>query len=175
MSFAAVGAHDDRFRIFGLKIPAGDREWQFFVVSHEPGLDELRGVPGSATATKAYQDEALPFPDGTILTKLAWKHEPLGGIDGAFVTGPATSVQIMVKDSRTYAATGGWEFGRFIDSKSVDQGQLETCFPRSQAYAEGERLRLHALRALRVEHGERRRSVPRGSPQAEKERTPWYS
>jgi hypothetical protein len=65
------------------------------------------------------------------------EHQPLAGVDGAFVTGPATTVQIMVKDSRKYAVTGGWGFGRFIDGKPVDEAQHETCFPCHQAYAKG--------------------------------------
>jgi hypothetical protein len=82
--------------IFGVKIPAGYRQWELIAVSHESGLDELRGILGNAIATKAYQDGTLPFPEGTTLAKLAWKHVPLVGLDGAFVTGPATTVQIMV-------------------------------------------------------------------------------
>jgi Cytochrome P460 len=38
----------------------------------------------------------------------------------------------MVKDSKKYAATGGWGFGRFIDGKAVDEAQHETCFPCHQ-------------------------------------------
>jgi hypothetical protein len=102
-------------------------------VSHEAGLDELRGVLGNATAMKAYQDGTLPFPDGTILAKLAWKHVPLAGAKGAFVPGPATTVQIMVKDSSKYASTGGWGFGRFIDGKPVDEAQHKTCFACHEA------------------------------------------
>jgi len=45
-------------------------------VSHEAGkLDELRGILGNATAVKADHDKKLPFSDGTILAKLAWKQE----------------------------------------------------------------------------------------------------
>jgi Family of unknown function (DUF6130)/Cytochrome P460 len=47
-------------------------------------------------------------------------------------TGHTTAVQIMVKDSKKYAATGGWGFGRFIDGKAVDEAQHETCFPCHQ-------------------------------------------
>jgi len=47
------------------------------------------GVLGNDVAVKAYQQGTLPFPDGTILVKLAWKHVPVAGPDGAFVTGPA--------------------------------------------------------------------------------------
>jgi len=137
MPFAAGRADDEGSPIFGVKIPAGYHEWELTAVSHESGLDELRGILGNATALKAYRDGTLPFPDGTILAKLAWKHQPLVRIDGAFVTGPATTVQIMVKDSRKYASTGGWGFGRFIDGKPVDEGQHETCFACHQANAKG--------------------------------------
>jgi hypothetical protein len=40
----------------------------------------------------------------------------------------ATTVQIMVKDSKKYAATGGWGFGRFVDGKPEDEAQHKTCF-----------------------------------------------
>ena len=46
------------------------------------------GVLGNDVAVKAYQQGTLPFPDGTILVKLAWKHVSVAGPDGAFVTGP---------------------------------------------------------------------------------------
>jgi hypothetical protein len=131
--FAAGGAGDEGSPIYGVRIPAGYRQWELIAVAHEAGLDELRGVLGNATAMKAYQDEALPFPDGTILAKLAWKDVPLAGIDEAFVTGPATTVQIMVKDSRKYATTGGWGFGRFIGGKAVDEAQHKTCFACHEA------------------------------------------
>jgi hypothetical protein len=32
----------------------------------------------------------------------------------------------MVKDSKKYACTGGWGFGRFINGKPVDE--TPTCF-----------------------------------------------
>ena len=57
---------------------------------------------------KAYQEGTLPFPDGAIFAKVAWKREPSTEFEGAFVPGRATTVQIMVKDSRKYQATGSW-------------------------------------------------------------------
>lgn len=123
--------------IFGVKIPAGYRQRELIAVSHESGLDELRGILGNAIATKAYEDGTPPCPEGTTLAKLAWKHVPLVGLDGAFVTGPATTVQIMVKDSKKYVSTGGWGFGRFIDGKPVDEAQHKTCFPCHEANAKG--------------------------------------
>jgi hypothetical protein len=135
---SAGGRADDRASpIFGVEIPAGYRQWELIAVSHESGLDELRGILGNALAIEASRAGTLPFPDGSILVKLAWKHEPLAAPEGAFVTGPATTVQIMVKDSKRYASTGGWGFGRFVDGRPVDEAQHRTCFPCHEANANG--------------------------------------
>ena len=120
--------------IFGVTIPDGYRDWKMIAVAHEAGLDELRGVLGNDVAVKAYEQGTLPFPDGTILVKLAWKHVPVEGLDGAFVTGPATTVQVMVKDARKYASTGGWGFGRFVDGVPADEMQHRTCVPCHEAH-----------------------------------------
>jgi len=128
--------------IYGVTIPQGYRQWGLIAVSQEAGnLDELRAILGNAAAMKAYREATLPFPDGTIIAKIAWKRSPSVGDDGAlgrmqaFVPGAATTVQIMVKDSKKYATTGGWGFGRFINGKPVDKAQHETCFACHEANA----------------------------------------
>lgn len=130
--------------IFGVTIPAGYRQWELIAPSHEAGsLGELRGILGNAVAVKAYGEGQLPFPDGTMLAKLAWKQVPsvqdnaaLGHFQ-AFVPGPATTVQFMVKDSKKYASTGGWGFGRFVGGKPASEAQHKTCFPCHAAHAKG--------------------------------------
>jgi hypothetical protein len=94
----------------------------------------------------------LPFPDGAIIARLAWSYVPseennkVFGCAQSFVAGSATNVQFMVKDSRKYAATGGWGFAQFKDGKPADAALLKTCFlPRA---CQSSRLRLHSLRAL---------------------------
>jgi len=62
----------------------------------------------------------------------------------ASVPGAATTVQIMVKDSKKYAATGGWGFGDFTNGKPGNAKLMQTCFACQRS-----RLRLHALRPLR--------------------------
>ncbi len=120
--------------IYGVTIPDGYRQWELVApaLEREP-LNELRTVLGNKTALEAYRAGTLPFPDGTVLVKLAWKHVQSPEFDSALVPGPATTVQVMVKDSKKYAATGGWGFGRFIDGKPVDQAQHETCFACHEA------------------------------------------
>lgn len=120
--------------IFGVSIPAGYRQWELIAPAQEgEPLNELRAVIGNAAAVRAYKDGRLPFPDGSILVKLAWKHTQSPDFAPASVPGQATTVQVMIKNSRKYAATGGWGFGRFIDGKPVDDAQHETCFPCHEA------------------------------------------
>ena len=120
--------------IFGVRIPPGYRQWELIAPAEEAEpLNELRAVLGNAVAITAYKDQTLPFPDGTILAKLAWKHIRSPEFEPASVPGAATTVQIMVKDSKKYAATGGWGFGRFIDGKPVNEAQHQTCFACHEA------------------------------------------
>ncbi len=128
----------DASPIYGVTIPDGYRQWQLIApaLEAEP-LDELRAVLGNAVAVKAYREGTLPFPDGTVLVKLAWKQKPSSEFEPATVPGAATTVQVMVKDSKKYAATGGWGFGRFIDGKPVDEAQHQTCFACHEARVKG--------------------------------------
>jgi hypothetical protein len=122
--------------IFGVSIPGGYRRWELVGIAQETGaLDELRAVLGNTPAILAYQAGALPFPDGTVLMKLAWKHERSKEFAPAFVPGAPTTVQVMVKDSKRYAATGGWGFGRFVDGEPADEAQHRTCFACHSANA----------------------------------------
>jgi hypothetical protein len=112
--------------IFGVNAPEGYRRWELIAPSQSP--DEVKGILGNEAALKAYRDGTLPFPDGSVLVKLSWKRDPLAGFDGDFVPGHPTMVQVMVKDSKKYAETAGWGFGRFIDGKPTDEAQHKTCF-----------------------------------------------
>jgi hypothetical protein len=120
--------------IYGVSIPEGYRQWEVIAPSEEAApLNELRVILGNPIAIKAVHASTLPFPDGTILAKLAWKRVPSTESPPASVPGQATTVQFMVKDSKRYASTGGWGFGRFINGKPVDEAQHQTCFACHQA------------------------------------------
>ncbi|MBT2333044.1 cytochrome P460 family protein [Variovorax paradoxus] len=124
----------DASPLYGVVIPKGYRQWQLIspAIEAEP-LNELRVVLGNAKAVEAYDKDTLPFPDGAVLTKLAWKHVQSPEFAPASIPGAATTVQVMVKDSKKYAATGGWGFGRFVNGKPVDLAQHQTCFACHQA------------------------------------------
>jgi hypothetical protein len=122
--------------IFGGSIPAGYRDWRLISVAHEEGnLNDLRGILGNEIAIKAYRDGKLPFPEGTIIARLAWSYDPLEesskafGRPQSFVAGPPKNgVQFMVKDAKKYASTGGWGFAQFNDGKPVDVAVHNACY-----------------------------------------------
>jgi Cytochrome P460 len=135
MSLAPARADEAAAPVFDVKIPAGYRDWRLISVAHEEGnLNDLRGVLGNDIAIKAYREGKLPFPDGAIIARLAWKYVPseennkVFGREQSYVAGDATNVQFMVKDSKKYAATGGWGFAQFNDGKPVEAAGLSGCY-----------------------------------------------
>ena len=125
--------------VFVTKIPPGYRDWRLISVAHEEGnLHSFAAILGNDVAIKAYRDGTLPFPDGTIIAALHYRHIPseennkVFGQSQSFVAGPPTNVQFMVKDSKAYASTGGWGFAHFNDGKPADEAVLKTCFPCHQ-------------------------------------------
>ena len=129
-------ADNETAPIFGVTIPPGYRDWQLISVTHEEGdFNQLRAQLGNDIAMKAYREGTLPFPDGAIIVALHWKRvasdedNTVFGQVQAFVAGPRVNMQITVKDSKKYAATGGWGFGDFTEGKPADEAKHKTCFP----------------------------------------------
>lgn len=132
-------AGEEAAPIFGIKIFPGYRDWKLISVAHEAGnLNDIRAILGNDIATKAYREGKLPFPDGTVIARIAWTYVPspennkVFGREQSFVAGPPPIwyLQFMVKDSKKYAATGGWGYAQFDkDGKPADEAKHQTCFP----------------------------------------------
>ena len=137
MAPASGQADGEADPVFGIKIPPGYRDWRLITVAHEEGtLNDLRAILGNDVAINAFRDKTLPYPDGTIIARLAWSYDPLAESEKAFgrlqsfVAGPPKNgVQFMVKDSKKYAATGGWGYAQFDDGKPTSEAMQKTCFP----------------------------------------------
>ena len=135
LAYASGPSGGEADPVFGITIPPGYRDWKLISVAHEEGnLNDLRALLGNDIAIRAYRLGTLPFPDGTIIARLAWIYVPseennkVFGRSQSFVAGPATNVQFMVKDSKKYSATGGWGFAQFKDGKPADAALLRSCF-----------------------------------------------
>src|SRR5882762_7033901 len=121
---------------YGVKIPPGYRDWRLISVAHEEGnLNSFAAVLGNDVAIKAYREGKFTFPDGAIIAALHYGHVPseennkVFGRPQSFVPGPPTNIQFMVKDSKKYAATGGWGFAHFKDGKPGDAAFMKSFFP----------------------------------------------
>jgi hypothetical protein len=136
----------DASPIYGITMPAGYRDWRLISVARLAGgnLKQLRAQLGNDIAINAFREGKLPFPDGTIIAALHWNEASsdenskvlASGFPGAglqsSVARSAVNIQFMVKDSKKYAATGGWGFADFTNGKPGDEALHKTCFPCHQ-------------------------------------------
>jgi Cytochrome P460 len=151
---ASVSGHADveASPIYGVTIPPGYRDWKLIAVSEIAAGEhsQLRAEFGNDIAINAFQEGKLPFPDGAIVVAQHWAKESSPENDQvltmlkstviqnpkSFVPGPLINAQFMVKDSKKYAATGGWGFGDFKNGKPGDEALHKTCFPCHQPAAD---------------------------------------
>jgi len=134
---ASGQADENSAPVYLTEIPSGYRDWKLISVAHEEGnLHSFAAMLGNDVAFKAFRDGTLPYPDGSIIAALHYGHvaseenDKVFGDPQSFVPGPPSNTQFMVKDSKKYAATGGWGFGHFNKDGSLGtDAQLKTCFP----------------------------------------------
>lgn len=126
-------------------IPPGYRDWRFVSAAHEAGeLNDIRVVIANAKAIKAYR-AGKPFPEGSIIGRVAWKMVPSEennktfGQAQSFVPGDAPDwyLQFLEKDSKKYAATGGWGYSNFGKDlqPTTDKKTMYACFVCHKAVA----------------------------------------
>jgi hypothetical protein len=122
--------------VFGINIPPGYRTWSLISVAHEEGtLNDLRAILGNDIAIEAAREKKLPYPDGSIIARIAWSYDPLAesekafGRHQSFVAGaPKNGVQFMIKDSKKHNSTGGWGFAQFDNGKPASEAVHNACF-----------------------------------------------
>jgi hypothetical protein len=150
MESASGQSNGEAAPIYGVRIPDGYRDWRLISVKRLTGkqltgtggeLKQLRAELGNDLAVKAYRDGILPFPDGAIIAALHWNEDssdsdnqalavgfPGAGLQSSFA-GSAVNAQFMVKDSKKYAASGGWGFADFTNGKPGNEAMHAKCFP----------------------------------------------
>src|SRR6516165_9643426 len=131
--------------IYGITIPAGYRDWRLISVKQLTGaqgkLKQLRAQLGNDIAIEAFRAGKLPFPDGAIIAALHWNEAtsdadnqvlasgfPGAGLESVFA-GSAVNVQFMVKDSKKYAASGGWGYADFTNGSPAIRRCTKNAFP----------------------------------------------
>ena len=109
---------------YTLKIPnglafsefRGYESWPVISISHNGGaVAAILGNPVMIDAYKAgFPGNGRPFPDGAKMAKVHWNAKVDTSEPGApTVPGPQHDVDLMVKDSKRFADSGGWGYGVF--------------------------------------------------------------
>ena len=161
LGLAFAGGHDIRAQFLGqtseaaavdssITLPAGYRDWPLIsVAAVGPPVNDVRAKLGNDIAMGDLRQGTIPYRDGAIIARLAWKQtaDPQTSnalrlqaqqvglsaeaieklLSQSFIAGAATNVQLMVKDSKKYASTGGWGFAQFTNGKP-DPIVQQSCF-----------------------------------------------
>lgn len=120
----------------GVTLPKDYRNWTLISVAQENGANnDIRAILGNDIAVRAFQHGKRPFPDGAVIVRLAWRYQSSPRNDAvfpapqSFVAGKPTNIQVSVKDSKRYAASGGWGYAQFEKGvASPDPALPQACF-----------------------------------------------
>lgn len=121
VAVAALGGMVARASVGPVPYPDGYRGWTH-VKSTVIGpthknfatMGGFQHIYANAAAMGGYRTRS--FPDGAVIV-FEWLE--MQETQGSFEEGPRRQVDVMVRDSKQYAASGGWGFQRFVkDSKT---------------------------------------------------------
>ncbi len=112
--------------------PIGEyKNWRLLSISHRTDKQTLRAILGNDAAIESARAGKLnPWAEGSILAKVKWKESIHKNWVAAIVPGEFEAAEAMVKDSKKYASTGGWGFGKWQDNNLVmfDEAKSKECF-----------------------------------------------
>ena len=128
MAFAA----QDRYT---LQVPGGlafadfrgYEDWQVIAASHNG--DKIAIILGNPPMIEAHKagipGNGKPFPDGARMAKIHWMAKKDESQPGEpIVPGALHDVDLMVKDSKRFADSGGWGYGVFEYDAATDTFRL---------------------------------------------------
>ena len=116
----------------GVQVVRGWEDWRVVAPSYRPDKDHIRVILGNDTALQAMKNGTRPFPDGTVMAKVAWTTRKHPSFPAAVEPDRFVQVEFMIKDAGKYPATGGWGFARFTGPElkpyGRDAGFVQECF-----------------------------------------------
>ncbi len=96
----------------GVAFDPSFESWKPLSFTDRGDNNTFRFILGNDIAVQAAESGRIsPWPDGTRFAKIAWQQQP--GSDGLVYPGNFVQVELMTKDSKKYATTDGWGWGRW--------------------------------------------------------------
>lgn len=108
----------------GVRFPAGCETWPAISVAYHADDGTMQVIMANDVAlTTIKKGDATPWPDGSIFVRASWKAIKQGAGNAAIVPGDFIAFDVMAKDRRKYAATGGWGFARWSGPAFIPYGR----------------------------------------------------
>jgi hypothetical protein len=110
---------------YALKVPGGlafaefrgYESWEVVATSQSPGLKLVAVILANPEMIAAYKagipDNGKPFPDGAKMAKIHWTPKMNQYFQDTTVPGTLHDVDLMVKDTKRFADSGGWGWAAF--------------------------------------------------------------
>lgn len=90
-----------------------EQKWQLVTVRFRKDTNELRWTYANPQAWKALESGAIDYPEGSVLAKVGVATADDPQFISSAVPSGARRYQIMVRDQKKYASTGGWGYALF--------------------------------------------------------------
>ncbi|MHA6697151.1 cytochrome P460 family protein [Chryseobacterium sp. A321] len=98
------------------------KNWKVISTTDRFDNGTMRIIYGNDIAIEAIRNQTInPWPDGSILAKVAWKEQMDG--EGNINTGEFLQVEYMIKDKKKYADTKGWGWARWRGKELKPYGE----------------------------------------------------
>ena len=101
----------------------GYEAWQMVSISQNGGHG-IAAIVANPVMIKAYEagvpGNGKPFPDGAKMVKIHWIPKKMEAFPSATVPGTQHDVDLMMKDSKRFADSGGWGYATFDYDASSD-------------------------------------------------------
>jgi cytochrome P460 len=126
----AISAQDSAASKYEVRVPGGlafsefrgYEAWQAISLSrNDKFLAVILGNPAMIEAYKSgIPGNGKPFPDGVKMAKVHWTPKQSALFSTATVPGSLANVDVMVKDSKRFADSGGWGYAVFDYNSASD-------------------------------------------------------
>jgi hypothetical protein len=105
-------------------------DWQPVSTTERYDNGTLRVILGNSVVVQAIREgHTHPYPDGAIFAKAAYAQDP--DSMGVIRAGAFAQVEFMIRDSKKYASTFGWGWGRWVKGLAMKPFGVDASFVTS--------------------------------------------
>ncbi|MBY0315822.1 MAG: cytochrome P460 family protein [Bdellovibrionales bacterium] len=128
----AQGGEDVMNDISFSKYKNFERDWKMVTVRYRRDTGEMRFTYANPTAYKALLEGKSEYPDGAVFAKIGAGTSPDADFASSEVPSGTRRFQLMVRNSKKYASTGGWGYALFDHTgKTFDEDvnvKTQSCY-----------------------------------------------